>query len=73
MFLDISNLVSSGETLTYISLLLIIITKNKDINYITILMNIIYEALILLLTISGEMLSMQKYCCYTRTHVLYVY
>ena len=68
MFLDISNLVSSGETLTYISLLLIIITKNKDINNITILMNIIYEASILLLTISGEMLSMQKYCCYDTKH-----
>ena len=48
--LDISNFVSSGETLTYISLLLNLITKNKDIN-ITILMNIIYEASILLLTI----------------------
>ena len=27
-------------------------------------MNIIYEASILLLTIPGEMLSMQKCCCY---------
>ena len=44
--------------------LLNIITKNKDINNITILMNIIYEASILLLTIPGEMLSMQKCCCY---------
>ena len=49
--LDISNFVSFGETLTYISLLLNLITKNKDINNITILMNIIYEASILLLTI----------------------
>ena len=64
MFLDLSNLVSSGEILTYISLLLIIITKNKDINNITILLNIKYEASILLLTISGKMLYMQKYCCY---------
>ena len=27
-------------------------------------MNIIYDITIFLLTISGEMLSMQKYCCY---------
>ena len=60
-FLDILNFVSS-------SLNVYIITtksnyKNKDINNTTILMNIIYEASILL-TISDEMLSMQKYCCY---------
>ena len=49
--LDLSNFVSSGETFTYISLLLNLITKNKDINNITILMNMIYEASILLSTI----------------------
>ena len=57
LFLDILNFVSSN-------LNVYIITtksnyKNKDINTITILMNIIYEASILL-TISDEMLSMQK-------------
>ena len=61
LFLDLLNFVSSN-------LNVYIITtksnyKNKDINNITILMNIIYEASILL-TISDEMLSMQKYCCY---------
>ena len=49
--LDISNFISSGEILTYTSLILNLITKNKDINNISILMNMIYEASILLLTI----------------------
>ena len=42
--LDISNFVSSGETLTYISLLLgSACTKNRDINNITILIEYDYQ------------------------------